>query len=268
MVGDSKFSSGVPGRKECAIEAKFSRANEPYASGPSVSVVVPTLNEEENVGDLLADLCSQTRTPAEIFVVDAGSSDETVRVAEGFPGARVLHGSPPVAEGRNLGGRASTGEIVVFLDADARIPDSFLENFVRKFEERDLDVACPVYRPGSSTRAVETFHAAMNALFKTFEGVLPSGAGHCIAVRGALFRGSRGFDPSLKFDDVEMVRRLSREGRFGILDEEVRVSDRRYREHGSTRMFLRYSLMALFFALGKFRWANAIDYEFGDHGRR
>jgi hypothetical protein len=43
------------------------------------------------------------------------------------------------------------------------------------------------------------------------------------------------------------------------------VSDRHNRKHGVSRMFLRYLLMSLFFALGKYRWANRIEYEFGSH---
>ncbi len=51
------------------------------------------------------------------------------------------------------------------------------------------------------------------------------------------------------------------------MEQRVFVSDRRYREQGTLRMILRYSLMALLFALGKFGWANRIDYEFGGHER-
>ena len=43
------------------------------------------------------------------------------------------------------------------------------------------------------------------------------------------------------------------------------VSDRRYKERGVARAILENSLMALFFALGKYEWANRIDYEFGNH---
>ena len=86
-----------------------------------------------------------------------------------------------------------------------------------------------------------------------------------MAVRGDLFRQSQGFDPHLKFDDIELIRRLSAGRRFGIVEEKVFVSDRRYREHGVTRAILQYSLMALFFALGRFEWANRMDYDFGKH---
>lgn len=112
---------------------------------------------------------------------------------------------------------------------------------------------------------VEAFHRAFNLATRAFEGAFPSGAGICLAVRGQLFRQSRGFDPALKFDDIELIRRLSRGRRFGIVEEEVFVSDRRYRERGVTRAILEYALMALIFALGKFEWANRFDYEFGNH---
>ena len=100
---------------------------------------------------------------------------------------------------------------------------------------------------------------------KAFEATLPSGAGPCIAVRGELFRGSRGFDPSLKFDDVALVRRLSKGRRFGLVGASVWVSDRRYREDGVLRTFLVHLLVALAFALGRFEWANRVTYKFGDH---
>lgn len=61
-----------------------------------------------------------------------------------------------------------------------------------------------------------------------FERLLPSGARHCIAALGP-FRTSRGFDTRLKFDDIELIRRLSWGHAFGLVGEKVLVSDRRYR---------------------------------------
>jgi glycosyltransferase involved in cell wall biosynthesis len=230
-----------------------------------LSVIIPTLNEERHVGSLLSDVAAQSRRPDEVLVVDAGSTDGSVPVVRRFSFAKLLEGESPVACGRNLGGRSATGDVLIFLDADVRLTEGFFEGFLEEFERRGLDVACPLYVPYRSTLMVEGFHALFNTLFKVSQGVLPSGAGHCIALRGDVFRGSRGFDPNLKFDDIELIRRLSRGRRFGIVEERVFVSDRRYRENGAPRMMLTYSLLALFFALGKFGWANRIDYEFGGH---
>ena len=231
----------------------------------TLSVIIPTLNEERHVGALLSDVASQSRRPDEVLVVDAGSTDGTIEVVRRFPFARLLEGRPPVACGRNLGGRSATGDVLVFLDADVRLPERYFEDFFAEFERRRLDVACPLYATLDSTPVIEGFHALFNLLFKTVQRTLPSGAGHCLAVRRKVFRVSSGFDPKLKFDDIELIRRLAKGRRFGIVEQRVFVSDRRYREQGTPRMMLRYALMALVFALGKFAWANRIDYEFGKH---
>jgi glycosyltransferase involved in cell wall biosynthesis len=230
-----------------------------------LSIVIPALNEERHIGSLLSDVVGQTRRADEIVVVDAGSKDGTVFVVKRFPGVVLLAGSPPVAMGRNLGGRRARGDVLIFLDADVRLPESFFENFLKEFQDRQLDIACPSYVPYDSTPAIRGLHSFFNLLFALFERWLPSGAGHCIAVRGEVFRESRGFDHTLKFDDIEFIRRLSRGRCFGIISEQVYVSDRRYREHGVPKMLLSYLLMSLFFALGKYRWANRIEYEFGKH---
>ena len=231
----------------------------------SLSVIIPALNEERHVGALLSDIAAQTRKPDEVLVVDAGSTDGTVPVVRRSAFAELLEGTPPVAGGRNLGGPRATGDVLIFLDADVRLSGDILEDFLGEFENRGLDVACPLYVPYRSTPAIEAFHGVFNLVTRVFQGTLPSGAGHCIAVKRSVFQESRGFDPGLKFDDIELIRRLSRGRRFGIVGERVFVSDRRYREQGTPRMILRYSLMALFFALGKFSWANYIGYEFGGH---
>lgn len=231
----------------------------------TTSVVIPALNEERLLGGLLSDLAAQTRPPDEVLVVDAGSEDGTVAVAERFPFVEVVRSTPPVAVGRNAGGRRAGGDVIVFLDADARLPGTFVERFLAEFERRGYDIACPLYYPHDSTRAVERFHDLFNLTTRAFQKVLPSGAGTCIAVRGDLFRGSPGFDPAYKFDDIELIRRLARGRRFGIVEEKLLLSDRRYREQGALRTMAQYTFMALVFALGRFEWADAVDYEIGKH---
>ncbi len=233
--------------------------------GGGISVVIPALNEEALLGGLLSDLAAQSRPPDEVFVVDAGSQDGTVAVAERFPFVEVLKSTPPVAVGRNAVGRRTREDVVVFLDADVRLPGDFLEEFVGEFRRRGYDLACPLYYPHDSTRAVEAFHDLFNLTMRATQRVHPSGAGPCIAVRGGLFRNSDGFDPSFKFDDIELIRRLAKGRRFGIIRERVLVSDRRFREQGFARMLAQYAFMSLAFALGKIEWTNGMDYDIGKH---
>jgi glycosyltransferase involved in cell wall biosynthesis len=68
-----------------------------------LGVVTPALNEERHLGQLLSDIQRQSRVPGEVIVLDAGSSDATVHIAKRSQTV-VLHGEPPIARGRNLGG--------------------------------------------------------------------------------------------------------------------------------------------------------------------
>ena len=237
----------------------------PKSLGATVSIVIPALNEERLLAGLLSDLAAQSRLPDEVLVVDAGSRDGTVAVAERFPFVEVLRSTPPVAVGRNAGGRRARGDVIVFLDADVRLPETFLEGFLAGFERRGYDIACPLYYPHDSTRAVERFHDVFNVVMRATQNLSPSGAGTCVAVRGALFQDSAGFDPSYKFDDIELIRRLSKGRRFGIVEEKALVSDRRFREQGFARLMAQYAFMALAFALGRIEWTNSMDYEIGKH---
>ncbi len=234
----------------------------------STSIVIPTLNEENYVGSLLSDIARQTRKAHEVIVVDGNSQDATASVVERFPGVDLLSGSPPVASQRNLGGRKASGDVVVFLDADVRLPETFLEDFLERIERRNLDIACPLYMPYRSTLVINGIHVYVNVVFVTLQKVLASGAGHCIALKREVFQQSPGFDPNLKVgEDVALVRKLSKDYRFGIVAKNLFVSDRRYKKEGVLRMLIKILLLSIIFTLGKFEWANRIAHEFGSHGQ-
>ena len=142
-----------------------------------LSVVIPALNEERHLGQLLSAIKRQTQSPDELIVVDAGSSDATVRIAQ-HPQAVVLNGEPPVARGRNLGGYSATGELIFFLDADTRLPKTFLEDFVCDIERRRLDIACPRYLPHDSTPTIRAIHAFWNMVLKASESTFHEFGNH------------------------------------------------------------------------------------------
>ncbi len=89
--------------------------------------------------------------------------------------------------------------------------------------------------------------------------------GHCIALRSKLFRKSHGFDPSLKFDDIELVRRPSKGKRFGL---GAPASSSPIGAAGNRASFVRSFYTWSWrppLPLASFEWTNRIAYEFGDH---
>ena len=231
----------------------------------TISVIIPTLNEEDNIGVLLTALRQQTLRPEEVIVVDAGSSDETLARARSFPEVTVLTAAPPVGAQRQLGLERSGGDWCVFLDADTRPSPGFLERCLRSLTRRRLDIGCPFYWPGGSTPPIRAVYGVFNAIFALLQWVLPSGAGSGIVVRRTTALAAGGFRPGFTYDDLEFIRRAARRGRFRMLPAVLEVSDRRFRQEGVLVLLGKYLLLSVFFTFNLFGAANRVPYRFGHY---
>lgn len=91
---------------------------------PELSVIVPVHNEEKRLGDTLADLSKQ-EYPGKYRIVAAlnGCSDGSRAVAEKFPSVQIIEDAKSgMSFGKNLGVRAATGGVLIFVDADTSLP--------------------------------------------------------------------------------------------------------------------------------------------------
>ena len=90
------------------------------SSRPVVSVVIPAYNAGATLGDSLRSVLAQTLRPAQVIVVDDGSSDDTAAVAQGFGDPVVLlrRANGGIARARNAALAVATGEFIALLDAD------------------------------------------------------------------------------------------------------------------------------------------------------
>src|SRR5688572_665044 len=127
------------------------------------SVVIRAYNEEKFIGRLLEGIKHQTVGDVEIILVDSGSTDETVSIAEGF-GARVVRiASDEFTFGRslNFGVRAATRELVVIASAHVYpIYPDWLETLLRPFEDDRVALVYGKQRggPGSRFSEQQIFH--------------------------------------------------------------------------------------------------------------
>jgi glycosyltransferase involved in cell wall biosynthesis len=90
----------------------------------SISVIIPMYNAERTIAAALASVREQTCAAVEVLVVDNGSSDRSVALAEAHcPAAHLLHeGKRGPAAARNCGIAQARGAYLAFLDADDRMP--------------------------------------------------------------------------------------------------------------------------------------------------
>ncbi|UCH34160.1 MAG: isopentenyl-diphosphate Delta-isomerase [Armatimonadota bacterium] len=232
---------------------------------PSITVIIPVLNEEAVLGNLLRCLEQQTLRATETVIVDGGSCDRTVAVASCWRDVRVLHSAPPVGRQRQAGLDAARGDICVFVDADTVLAPDFLDRSVSEMRQRRLSVACPRYVPAASSRTVRATFVWFNTLFMLLQSVLPSGGGACIIAMTSVARHAGGFRPDLIYDDVEFIRRAARQSRFGILSTSAEVSARRFGRDGVLRTAGTYAALSLFFTVGAFKLAQIVPYRFSPY---
>lgn len=129
----------------------------------SVTAVIPVRNGEATIGRCLASLFAQTAPAAQIVLVDDGSTDGTLNVAERFADRIQIVRSPErlhVARARNAGLRAARGDILFFIDADCYAHPDWIETGLRDFREGVVGIrGRTIYddpHPGPCDRFVST----------------------------------------------------------------------------------------------------------------
>ncbi|MCS6971645.1 MAG: glycosyltransferase [Turneriella sp.] len=230
-----------------------------------VSVVIPTLNEEKDLPQLLSSLRAQTFRNFEIIVADAGSKDRTREIAQEF-GARVVEGGMP-GVGRNRGAAVANGEYLFFFDADVVLPEDFLAKAVHEMDEEFVDLATCVFYPQSELRLDKILFAFANLTVKiNAAGNNPRAAGFCIFITKRLFDRIGGFDESLRLaEDHDLVERASKFRPLYILKStSLKVSVRRLEKEGRFALIRKYFQVEMhLLTKGKVR-EDIIEYEFGN----
>ena len=102
-----------------------------------VTVVIPTLNEEENIAECIGSLKRQTYPIKEFIVVDSGSDDRTVEIAK-EQGATVLQGKRNHYYNSEVGIGAATTPVVLCTDGDCQFPKWWLKTAMSYLENPDV----------------------------------------------------------------------------------------------------------------------------------
>lgn len=191
-----------------------------------ISVVIPTLDEEARIAGLLSDLIASPGLD-EILVADGGSRDRTLALVRSFPAVRLVQARAGRAGQMNAAAATATGDILLFLHADVRLP----MDAARRVREA-------LARPDVVAGAFRTWHVCDNrpsrlapllhlADLRSRYSRLPYGD-QALFVRADAFRRVGGFPDQPLMEDLELSRLLRRVGRIVIVPASVRVSGRRF----------------------------------------
>jgi len=239
-----------------------------------LSLVIPALNEENFLPHLLTSLTKQTKQDFEVVVVDGSSQDRTVETARSFhaklPKLQVIVGEKAgLPLQRNLGAKATTGEWLVFIDADSRLLPYFVERIEWFIEKQQPKLFTSWFRPDSEVSEDALFTLIANSFV---EGSIyfrrPIAPGPLTAVRRDVFELVGGYDEALTFgEDYDLTRRIAERGfALQILRETLyELSLRRVRREGKLRFIRLYAKASLRVLLTKRNLRHVPSYIMGGH---
>jgi rSAM/selenodomain-associated transferase 2 len=204
-----------------------------------LSVVIAALNEAEYIEAALRALAPLRRAGCEVIVVDGGSTDATRELAEPLCDRMVL-GTRGRAVQMNTGARHASGDALLFLHADTRLPphsDALVRSALQKHVWGRFDVEID-----GRHRLLKVVAWAMN-LRSRLSGIATGD--QAIFVRRNAFTG---FPPIALMEDIAFSREMRRRGAPCCVRERVRTSGRRWEKRGVLRtVVLMWRLRLLYY---------------------
>ncbi len=217
--------------------------------GDSLSVVIPTLDEEACIAACLESVGSEPGV--EIVVSDGGSRDRTIEVASRRGGVRVVTGDAGRGAQLRRGAAAASGSRLLFVHADCRLPEGWRDAVLAALA--DPEVALVSFRlhteppPGDPRGPVGRTWLRLLDLRSRGLG-LPYGD-QGMGLRREVLDEIGGFPEVPLMEDLELARRCRRVGRVRILPLEMRTTARRFVAH-PVRTRLMTATFPLLYRLG------------------
>lgn len=233
---------------------------------PNISVIVPTLNEEENIRVFLESIDHQPSVNFETLVIDGGSRDRTCKIAEEHNARVVVLPGHGEFISRNIGAKMAKGDLLLFTCADIIFPKNVLQRTVEKFEENPQLIA--LSGPGHPFDAplLGKLEYAAYDLLRYFLAKLPrplkrfSTSTNFLVVRKDYFEKTRGFLTDDINADGLMGRALLDMGEVAFfMDTNVYASGRRIKNMGfiAFNMHYLYALENVFFFISNLELTKA-----------
>ena len=209
-----------------------------------ISVIIPTLNEADNIVDTLKHV--QSGENLEIIVVDGGSTDNTVRLAKDM-GATVIQTAIGRARQMNAGAAAASASLLLFLHADTRLPKKFDLHIRRAMDEVGVAAGSFELRVDSPIRTFRVIERLANWRSRRMQ--MPYGD-QAIFVSASLFQETGGFRHILIMEDFDLMRRLVKKGRIITLPIAVYTSPRRWMQAGIYKIWFINQIVIVAYLLG------------------
>ena len=205
-----------------------------------LSIIIPVLNEANNIKKLLVDLQEKLyhSSDIEFIVVDGGSDDETIKTANSIEGVNVI--SSPKGRGiqMNSGADIAKSDILYFLHADSFPPLHFDKHIIDSINKNNL--------AGCFRMEFDRKHIWLNLAgwFTQFNLKFFRGGDQSLFIDKKLFNKLGSFPTQQPiFEDFEIIRKLYQAKQFTVIQHRIISSARRYNENGIAKLQYHYWMM-------------------------
>ncbi|MBD1834712.1 TIGR04283 family arsenosugar biosynthesis glycosyltransferase [Cyanobacteria bacterium FACHB-472] len=211
---------------------------------PRISVIIPVLNEASRIRLNLTSF--EKATNVEVIVVDGGSQDETVAIAKSL-GVQVLSAAAGRDRQMNAGAKVATGDILLFLHADTRLPVGFDAMVRQALAERGTIAGAFELKIDARMRSLRLVEKMVNWRSRFLH--LPYGD-QAIFLKASVFHEIGGFPNLPIMEDFEFILRLRRLGNITLVPASVLTSARRWQKLGVLKTTLINQIVIIGYFLG------------------
>lgn len=173
-----------------------------------MTIVIPSYNQAQYLPEAIQSCLDQT-IPAEVIVVDDGSTDDSLEIARKYPVKVISQVNKGLSAARNAGIMNSTSEYILFLDADDKLAPMAVERIQEVIDETNADIISPSFQEfGLRNQGLILMANPTLEDFKTGNRV-----GYCSAVRRDALLEVGGYSPRMwtGYEDLHLwVNLLSR----------------------------------------------------------
>lgn len=210
----------------------------------NISIIVPTLNEADN----LPILQPTAAVVKELIVVDGGSTDNTVRIAQDL-GFRVIETMSSGGRGAqlNIGAASASAPLILFLHADTLLPPGFQDAVAKCLADPDTALGAFSLAIDGGSTAINFIARCANIRSRFLQ--IPYGD-QSFFLRKDTFTELGGFPEFPIMEDFIFVRQAKRKGNVRTLPHTVTTSARRWQRLGPIRTTLINQLVILGYYLG------------------